>query len=115
MASQEGEGEEGAGGVLTLDAAVSEAVAQIGVPQEGQQLTEEQAAQYKLQEGVDPNQQLTIQTGEDSQDGQITAEVVQADQPSPGGTRRVVLLLPDGSFMMTEVNEEQYQSLNLVN
>lgn len=115
VASQEGEGEEGgAGGVLTLDAAVSEAVAQIGVPQEGQQMTEEQAAQYKMQEGVDPNQQLTIQT-EDSQDGQITAEVVQADQPSPGGTRRVVLLLPDGSFMMTEVNEEQYQSLNLVN
>lgn len=115
VASQEGEGEEGAGSVLTLDAAVSEAVAQIGVPQEqAQHLTEEQAAQYKLQEGVDPNQQLTIQT-EDSQDGQITAEVVQADQPSPGGTRRVVLLLPDGSFMMTEVNEEQYQSLNLVN
>lgn len=111
VASQEGD----EGGVLSLDAAVSEAVAQIGVPQEGQQLTEEQAAQYKLQEGVDPNQQLTIQTGEDSQDGQITAEVVQADQPSPGGTRRVVLLLPDGSFMMTEVNEEQYQSLNLVN
>lgn len=46
-------------------------------------MTEEQAAQYKMQEGVDPNQQLTIQT-EDSQDGQITAEVVQADQPSPG-------------------------------
>uniref|UniRef100_A0AAG5DJ08 Chromo domain-containing protein n=1 Tax=Anopheles atroparvus TaxID=41427 RepID=A0AAG5DJ08_ANOAO len=111
VTSQEGEEEAqaGAGGVLTLDAAVSEAVA---VPQEGQQMTEEQAAQY--QQTVDTNQQLTIQT-EDSQDGQITAEVVQADQPSPGGTRRVVLLLPDGSFMMTEVNEEQYQSLNLVN
>lgn len=59
-------------------------------------------------------QSLTIQTG-DSEDGQITAEVVQADLPSPGGTRRVVLMLPDGSFMMTEVNDEQYQSLNLVN
>ncbi|XP_058118889.1 mucin-19 [Anopheles ziemanni] len=111
VTSQEGEEEAqpGTAGVLTLDAAVSEAVA---VPQEGQQLTEEQAAQY--QQAVDTNQQLTIQT-EDSQDGQITAEVVQADQPSPGGTRRVVLLLPDGSFMMTEVNDEQYQSLNLVN
>uniref|UniRef100_A0A182W278 Chromo domain-containing protein n=1 Tax=Anopheles minimus TaxID=112268 RepID=A0A182W278_9DIPT len=111
VASQEGE-EEGAGGaagVLTLDAAVSEAVA---VPQEGQEMTEEQAAQY--QQSVDTNQELTIST-EDSQDTQITAEVVQADQPSPGGTRRVVLLLPDGSFMMTEVNDEQYQSLNLVN
>lgn len=31
-----------------------------------------------------------------------------------GGTRRVVLLLPDGSFMMTEVSDEQYQALNLV-
>ncbi|XP_035893531.1 mucin-19 isoform X1 [Anopheles stephensi] len=111
VASQEGEEEAagGAGGVLTLDAAVSEAVA---VPQEGQEMTEEQAAQY--QQSVDTNQELTIST-EDSQDTQITAEVVQADQPSPGGTRRVVLLLPDGSFMMTEVNDEQYQSLNLVN
>lgn len=34
VASQDGEGEDGAGGVLTLDAAVSEAVAQISVPQE---------------------------------------------------------------------------------
>uniref|UniRef100_A0A182NPU9 Chromo domain-containing protein n=1 Tax=Anopheles dirus TaxID=7168 RepID=A0A182NPU9_9DIPT len=100
---------EGGSGVLTLDAAVSEAVA---VQQEGQELTEEQAAQ--LQQSVETNQQLTIQT-EDSQDAQITAEVVQADQPSPGGTRRVVLLLPDGSFMMTEVNDEHYRSLNLVN
>jgi Chromo (CHRromatin Organisation MOdifier) domain len=38
-------------------------------------------------------QQLTIQTEEE---GQITAEIVQAELPSPGGTRRVVLLLPDG-------------------
>uniref|UniRef100_A0A182PLZ9 Chromo domain-containing protein n=1 Tax=Anopheles epiroticus TaxID=199890 RepID=A0A182PLZ9_9DIPT len=114
VASQEGE-EEGAaaaggtGGVLTLDAAVSEAVA---VPQEGQEMTEEQVAQY--QQSVDTNQELTIST-EDSQDNQITAEVVQADQPSPGGTRRVVLLLPDGNLMVTEVNDETYQTLNLVN
>lgn len=88
----------------------------------------------------DPSQPLSIATDNDSQDGQITAEVVQADLPSPGksieptisfffclsqikiiylfiylgGTRRVVLLLPDGNFMMTEVSDEQYQSLNLV-
>lgn len=30
-----------------------------------------------------------------------------------GGTRRVVLLLPDGNFMMTEVDEEQYAALEL--
>lgn len=63
---------------------------------------------------TDVTQPLAIATDSDSQDGQITAEVVQADLPSPGGTRRVVLLLPDGSFMMTEVSDEQYQALNLV-
>lgn len=64
--------------------------------------------------GTDATQPLAIATEADAQEGQITAEVVQADLPSPGGTRRVVLLLPDGSFMMTEVSDEQYQALNLV-
>lgn len=53
--------------------------------------------------GTDATQQLMISTDSDSQDGNITAELVQADMPSPGGTRRVVLMLPDGNFMMTEV------------
>lgn len=57
-------------------------------------------------------QMLTIQT--DGEDGQITAEVIQADLPSPGGTRKVVLMLPDGSFVMTDVSDDQFQSLNLV-
>jgi hypothetical protein len=30
-----------------------------------------------------------------------------------GATRRVVLLLPDGNLMMTEVDEEQYAALEL--
>lgn len=29
------------------------------------------------------------------------------------GKRRVVLLLPDGNLMMTEVDEEQYSALEL--
>lgn len=33
---------------------------------------------------TDVNQPLAITTDSDSQDGQITAEVVQADLPSPG-------------------------------
>ncbi|XP_050094532.1 uncharacterized protein LOC126577150 [Anopheles aquasalis] len=111
MASQEGEEEVtngGSSGVLTLNSAISEAVA---MPQEeGQPMMEEQEAQMQMV----GNQQLTIQT-EDSQDGQITAEIVQAGAPSPGGTRRVVLMLPNGSLMMTEVTDEQYQSLNLTN
>ncbi|ETN62396.1 chriz [Anopheles darlingi] len=111
MAAQEGEDEAtngGSSGVLTLNSAISEAVS---MPQEeGQQIMEEQEAQMQIV----GNQQLTIQT-EDSQDGQITAEIVQAGAPSPGGTRRVVLMLPNGSLMMTEVTDEQYQSLNLTN
>ncbi|XP_035790737.1 flocculation protein FLO11-like [Anopheles albimanus] len=111
MAPQEGEDEAangGSSGVLTLNSAISEAVA---MPQEeGQPMMEEQEVQMQMV----GNQQLTIQT-EDSQDGQITAEIVQAGAPSPGGTRRVVLMLPNGSLMMTEVTDEQYQSLNLTN
>lgn len=105
-----------------------------------QQEEDEEQQQFMIKQDVsetDVSQPLAIST-DDSQDGQITAEVVQADLPSPGkdmfffffnyplnrniaklyvfagGTRRVVLLLPDGSFMMTEVSDEQYQALNLV-
>lgn len=30
-----------------------------------------------------------------------------------GGTRRVVLQLPDGTYMVTEVDEEQFKALNM--
>jgi len=30
-----------------------------------------------------------------------------------GGTRKVVLMLPDGNLMVTELSSEQFQSLNL--
>lgn len=54
-------------------------------------------------------------SGQDDSDSQaqVVAQVVQADEPTPGGTRRVVLLLPDGNLMMTEVDEEQYAALEL--
>lgn len=35
---------------------------------------------------IDPSQPLAISTG-DADEGQVTAEVVQADLPSPGKTR----------------------------
>ncbi|XP_055692809.1 uncharacterized protein LOC129795493 isoform X2 [Lutzomyia longipalpis] len=69
----------------------------------GQIVLKEEGSGGAAAGGVDPTQQLIISTDSDSQDGNITAEIVQADQPSPGGTRRVVLMLPDGNFMMTEV------------
>ncbi|XP_026327257.1 uncharacterized protein LOC113235650 isoform X2 [Hyposmocoma kahamanoa] len=58
-------------------------------------------------------QQVAVQVeGEPGEDAtQVIAQLVQADLPSPGGTRRVVLLLPDGSFTMTELDREQYESI----
>ncbi|CAG4965133.1 unnamed protein product, partial [Parnassius apollo] len=58
-------------------------------------------------------QQVAVQVeGEAGEDAtQVIAQLVQADLPSPGGTRRVVLLLPDGSFTMTELDKEQYESI----
>ncbi|XP_061383652.1 uncharacterized protein LOC116769996 isoform X1 [Danaus plexippus] len=58
-------------------------------------------------------QQVAVQVeGEPGEDAtQVIAQLVQADLPSPGGTRRVVLLLPDGSFTMTELDKEQYESI----
>ncbi|CAD7081453.1 unnamed protein product [Hermetia illucens] len=120
------EGDEG--GVLTLDNAVAEAVAQMLPEQQAEALAAAAAASggetqfiLKQEDGVndgsgDATEALTIQTGDggDSQDGNIPAEVVQADLPSPGGTRRVVLLLQDGTFMMTEMHDDEYQALNIV-
>ncbi|KAF7995118.1 hypothetical protein HCN44_004590 [Aphidius gifuensis] len=106
------------GGVLTLDHAVAEAVAQL-IP-DGQGGLQ---SQFYVKEGEDSNneQQMVMSimdsaaSGQEDSDSQaqVVAQVVQADEPTPGGTRRVVLLLPDGNLMMTEVDEEQYAALEL--
>lgn len=110
------------GSVLTLDHAVAEAVAQL-IPDQVN-LTPQF---YVKEDGAEPtenpmvmsimdNANATDVTGtQEDNDGQaqVVAQVVQADEPTPGGTRRVVLLLPDGNLMMTEVDEEQYAALEL--
>ncbi|KAI4502946.1 hypothetical protein M0802_001990 [Mischocyttarus mexicanus] len=116
----EQQGDEGS--VLTLDHAVAEAVAQL-IPDQVN-LT----SQFYVKEGdaeptenpmvmsIMDNTNATDVTGsQDDSDGQaqVVAQVVQAEEPTPGGTRRVVLLLPDGNLMMTEVDEEQYAALEL--
>lgn len=112
-------GEDGEQQCLLVASEDAQGVLQMVAAEQGGQETQEEHGQAEVVAGEEATgttptgQSLTIQT--DNEDGQITAEVVQADLPSPGGTRRVVLMLPDGSFMMTEVNDEQYQSLNLVN
>ncbi|XP_012214552.2 uncharacterized protein Chro isoform X2 [Linepithema humile] len=110
------------GSVLTLDHAVAEAVAQL-IPDQVNL-----APQFYVKEdGAEPaensmvmsimdNANATDVTGtQEDNDGQaqVVAQVVQAEEPTPGGTRRVVLLLPDGNLMMTEVDEEQYAALEL--
>nr|XP_050868631.1 uncharacterized protein LOC127072331 isoform X2 [Vespula vulgaris] len=116
----EQQGDEGS--VLTLDHAVAEAVAQL-IPDQVN-LT----SQFYVKEGdaeptenpmvmsIMDNTNATDVTGsQEDSDGQaqVVAQVVQAEEPTPGGTRRVVLLLPDGNLMMTEVDEEQYAALEL--
>ncbi|XP_039489493.1 uncharacterized protein LOC120450507 [Drosophila santomea] len=132
VAAAEGEDQD----VLSLDHAVAEAV-QTGEQVEshgvgattadGEQIlvsmTEEELAQHQVLQqvegsaagtGTPPTAQIHITTSDsDGTESQIPAEVVQADLPSPGGTRRVVLLLQDGTFMMTEMHEDQFKTLNI--
>ncbi|XP_076169522.1 chromodomain-containing protein chromator isoform X2 [Ptiloglossa arizonensis] len=110
------------GSVLTLDHAVAEAVAQL-IPDQVNL-----ASQFYVKEGgtepaenpmvmsiMDNANTTDVTEGQEDGDGhgQVVAQVVQAEEPTPGGTRRVVLLLPDGNLMMTEVTEEQYAALGL--
>ncbi|CAK9797792.1 Chromodomain Y-like protein 2 [Anthophora quadrimaculata] len=116
----EQQGDEGS--VLTLDHAVAEAVAQL-IPDQVNL-----ASQFYVKEGgaestensmvmsiMDNTNTTDVTEGQEDGDGhgQVVAQVVQAEEPTPGGTRRVVLLLPDGNLMMTEVTEEQYAALGL--
>ncbi|XP_012275057.1 uncharacterized protein LOC105696852 [Orussus abietinus] len=115
----EQQGDEGS--VLTLDHAVAEAVAQL-IPDQVNLTSQfyvkegeaEPAENQMVMSIMDNAGNAATATQEDS-DGQaqVVAQVVQADDPTPGGTRRVVLLLPDGNLMMTEVDEEQYAALEL--
>ncbi|CAO1428147.1 unnamed protein product [Diamesa hyperborea] len=110
---------------LTVDAAVAEAVASAGNVEQAESdqqffVKDEESSEAQVSGGEDVTQQLSIAVGGgagtdsgDSQDGQITAEIIQADEPSPGGTRKVVLMLPDGNLMVTELSSDQFQSLNI--
>ncbi|XP_011503443.1 PREDICTED: uncharacterized protein LOC105366638 [Ceratosolen solmsi marchali] len=118
------------GSVLTLDHAVAEAVAQLMPDQVNlaPQFYVKEATESELEGATSvgtENQQMVMSVMDNTntvvasgqEDGenqaQVVAQVIQADEPTPSGTRRVVLLLPDGNLMMTEVDEEQYAALEL--
>nr|CAD7571893.1 unnamed protein product [Timema californicum] len=108
------------GSVLTLDTAVAEAVAQL-IPDQSVNVLGAPggSSQFYVKEGDDEASggQLMMldHSGEETLQAQVVAQVVQEGDPAPGsgGTRRVVLMLPDGNLMMTEVDEEQYAALDL--
>ncbi|XP_026734214.1 uncharacterized protein LOC113498436 isoform X4 [Trichoplusia ni] len=84
--------------------------------EDGQVLAIDPAQLAQLMPGGEPApalQQVAVQVeGEPGEDAtQVIAQLLQADLPSPGGTRRVVLMLPDGSLTMTELDKEQYESI----
>ncbi|XP_031627392.1 uncharacterized protein LOC116343478 isoform X2 [Contarinia nasturtii] len=113
--------DEGNNGVLSIDGNLVEANSEVQQQLQQQLVGDSGQQSIHFSIGTDEasavqnvHQPLAVATEDgDSQDGQITAEVVQADLPSPGGTRRVVLQLPDGTFMVTEVDEEQFKALNM--
>ncbi|XP_075237257.1 chromodomain-containing protein chromator isoform X3 [Lycorma delicatula] len=117
------EGEESStSAVLTLDSAYADAVAQL-IPEQVDILTGSTGcSQFYVKEGdggelvslEEGSEDATVVAGSDDQAGQVVAQLVEAGEPAPGGgPRRVVLLLPDGNLMMTEVDEEQYAALEL--
>lgn len=109
------------GSVLTLDHAVAEAVAQLMpdqvnlTPQFYVKEGDAESSDSQMVMSIMENNGSAVAGAQEDSDGQaqVVAQVVQADDPTPGGTRRVVLLLPDGHLMMTEVDEEQYAALEL--
>ncbi|XP_050505944.1 titin isoform X2 [Diabrotica virgifera virgifera] len=56
---------------------------------------------------------LSIKTDVTESSDQVVAQVVRAEPPSPGGTHKVVVMLPDGNLMITQVSPEEYASLEL--
>ncbi|XP_054260104.1 uncharacterized protein LOC128984764 isoform X3 [Macrosteles quadrilineatus] len=108
----------GEGTILTLDSAYANAVAQLGSEQVNILSTEDGDQYFIKEDDVEGGEVMTLEGDEglvagDDQSGQVVAQLVEAGEPAPGGSRRVVLLLPDGNLMMTEVDEEQYAALDL--
>ncbi|XP_076265666.1 chromodomain-containing protein chromator isoform X2 [Rhynchophorus ferrugineus] len=73
-------------------------------------LVDDSAATVPLQIKTDVSE---IEGIEEGMQDQVVAQVVRAEPPSPGGTHKVVVMLPDGNLMVTQVSPEEYASLEL--
>ncbi|XP_050439895.1 uncharacterized protein LOC126845274 isoform X2 [Adelges cooleyi] len=72
----------------------------------------EQGGQVVIQPSENFSQEPPQLVQEDQD--QLVAQIVDAGEPAPGGgPRRVVLQLPDGNLMVTEMDEEQFAALEM--
>lgn len=65
-----------------------------------------------LHEGESVNAPAFI-TGDDQQQEVVATLLEAVDTPNADGSRKVVLMMPDGNLMMTEVDAEQFAALEL--
>jgi hypothetical protein len=79
--------------LLVTSEAIQEEVEQVGNPAE---------VLMEVQEPV-----------EMAEEQPLVAQFIRTEPPSPGGTHKVVVMLPDGDVMVTQVTPEEYASLEL--
>lgn len=101
------------GAPMSVDAAVAEAVSAASEQAEGdQQFFAKEGDETSQSGGEEVTQPLSIAVGGesgDSQDGQITAEIVQADEPSPGESQWAIVVnsWADFNFFFQQVEPEK--------
>ncbi|XP_026806564.1 uncharacterized protein LOC113549452 isoform X3 [Rhopalosiphum maidis] len=86
-------------------------------------MKDNETGQYVPVSATEQGGQVVIQTNENftqepqviqEESDQLVAQIVDAGEPTPGGgPRRVVLQLPDGNLMVTEMDEEQFAALEM--
>lgn len=79
----------------------------------GEEATQAQPEISIPQISPDVTEPLSVKTDPVESSDQVVAQVVRAEPPSPGGTHKVVVMLPDGNLMVTQVSPEEYASLEL--
>ncbi|XP_063924622.1 uncharacterized protein LOC135138567 [Zophobas morio] len=85
---------------------------------DGQQqclLVTSEAIQEEVEQGESQGQVLmeVQEPVEVAEEQPLVAQFIRTEPPSPGGTHKVVVMLPDGDVMVTQVTPEEYASLEL--
>ncbi|XP_044755585.1 uncharacterized protein LOC123314381 [Coccinella septempunctata] len=88
------------------------AAAQVATMMEGAEMPMQQTEGLEGNLGeaqTNTQEPLTIKTEPDTQP-EVVAQFVKAVPPSPGGTPKVMVMLPDGNLVVTPVTAEEYAS-----